>query len=503
MRYLNILIGGVALLGTATGTLAEVPGHAAFTPEPQFIQRDATLQATFDKLRLTTVLVAGGPPYPGSTFTVLRDEPGAFGKTRHKVMAVSGPQAHAGFNLAPGRYRIQVRNGAVSTEQLVDVPVSGVLEQRIVLDAGELELSSLMYAGGEAAEQTWFRVFREERDSWGKIGRVQVAGNGYASRASFLLPAGDYLAEAVFGNTRREQVLKVAAGARIAHEFVLDAGLLELNVVLSGDGEPADGARVAVLRRQEKASGGEHWTEFTHAEDAPAITFVLPAGEYLARASLGHSEVARAITVVAGESRAVELPLDAGSVTLFATLPDSDETLLDSRFWLHDDSRPNEPARIRAGSWQGPQAKATFMVPAGEYRAVVKSGEAVGSTMIEVVAGTQQIVSVPIDGARVSLALETPGETGPQPHTWFSVYRVKTTADGPRQRRRVFHDGYYPEVTLVLPPGHYLAFGRSHGLRGEAAFEVTGGGRQSVALTATTRMAGTTGQARAYPAAGR
>lgn len=463
--------------------LSATPGLASDLDAPemaggaaQFIARDEPRHAAQDNLQLTSVLVAGGPPYPGSTFTVLREEPAAFGKFRRKVMATSGPQAFAGFTLSPGRYLVEVRNGVVVTEQTVDVPPVGRAYREIVLDAGELELSSRMSADGKPAEQTWFRIYREDRDAYGKPTRTQIAGKGYAGRVSFLLPAGVYLAEAVYGNTRRLQRLPVTAGASGEHEFVLDAAMLELSAVLSGDGEPAEGARFSVHRKHIGDDGREHWTEFTAAEEAPTISFVLPAGEYLAQATLGRAQTAASLVLDAGESRSAELQLDAGEVTLFATLAgDEEQTLLDSWFWLHEITAQDAPHPTLAGPAQGPLAKATYVVPAGRYQAIVKAGEGLGSAIVEVEAGGRQTLSVPIDGARITLQLQISEQTAPLEHTWFSVYRVERNEEGSQQRHRVFNAGYYPRTELILPPGEYLAFAKSGAKRGELGFRVDRG----------------------------
>lgn len=490
MKRPDSLCFSVWLLASA---LFATPGHAdgpidpaTTAGTPQFIPRDAVQHASQNNLQLTSVLVAGGPPYPGSTFTVLREEPTAFGKFRRKVMAVSGPQAHAGFTLSPGRYLVGVRNGIVSAEVAVDVPEVGTAYREVVLDAGNLELSSLMDADGEPAEQTWFRIYREVRDAYGKPTRMQVAGNGYASNTRFLLPAGEYLAEAMYGNTRRQQRLAVTAGTTASHQFILDAAMLELSAVLSGDGEPAEGARFSVHRRQIGEDGREHWTEFTAAEDAPRITFVLPAGEYLAQATLGRAQTGTSLVLTAGEPRSVELHLDAGEVTLFATLPGpgGDETLLDSWFWLHEIGGEDAPGRRAAAPAQGPLAKATFVVPAGRYEAIVKSGESLGSAIVEVEAGGQQVLSVPVDGARVTLQLQTSGHPTPLEHTWFSVYRVERDRGGSPQRRRVFNAGYYPQTELILPAGEYVAFARAGERRGEISFSVVRGEHRELVIAA-------------------
>ncbi len=470
-------------LAAASGTQAapawgENPQAATY---PAFAPADAEPRYSTDNLVLTSTLVPGGAPYPGTHFTVLREEPDAFGKTRLKTMANSGPNARAGFSLAPGRYRVQARNGAVTVERPLEIPARGALHQEVPLDAGILDISSVLRAGGEPAEQSWFRVFRDEPDSYGRPSRVQVAGNGYASQADFLLPAGRYLVEVRMGDTRREQSIDVAAGLVAPHEFILDAGVVALHAVLSADGEPAHGARFSVHRKQTDADGHERWTEFAGSDPAPSITFVLPQGEYLARASLGRATVDRLILVSAGEIQSSELVLDAGEVLVFATLSNEDEVLLDSWFWLQAVAGSDAAAANIDSTPLGPFAKASFIVPAGRYKAMAKVDQALGGTIIDVVAGTNQRVSVPIPGARMTLRLQDPTGAGPVEPCWFSIYRVETTQRG-AIRHRIFNDGFFTEARIILPVGDYVASAHAGNLVGEAAFSVHAGESRTVLL---------------------
>ncbi|MCB1728629.1 MAG: hypothetical protein KDI22_14520, partial [Gammaproteobacteria bacterium] len=204
------------------------PPTPASSPIPQFAPRQSMDTVRHGNVRLTSVLQDGTALFPGTSFTVMREEAAVFGKPRHTVMATSGPQAEAIFSLHPGKYLVQVRNGSVTREERVEVPSQGMLNHQIVLDAGELLLSGLMSEDGPVASETWFRVLRDDTDAFGRPVRVQVAGNGYADSARFVLPAGDYIAEATFGNAMLELPVHIEAGAVTRREMVLRAARLEL-----------------------------------------------------------------------------------------------------------------------------------------------------------------------------------------------------------------------------------------------------------------------------------
>ncbi len=451
--------------------------------EPRFVPRQAAVVAQRDNVELVSVLTSGGAAFPGTTFTVLREEPDAFGKTRHTVMATSGAQATASFRLSPGRYRIQARNGAVQHDERIEVPQHGVFRHEVVLDAGELQLDALLDDSGQEAAETWFRVLRQDTDAYGRPIRTQVAGDGYAASAGFLLPAGDYLVEATCGNATRETPVRIVAGRQIRQTLVLHAGRLALSAALVDGGEPAAQTVFRIYRREQDGRGQPQWTPLAESDPTGEIAFVLPAGEYLARAELGHASSALPLTLAAGERRDLELVLDAGELNLLTTLEGDPRPLPNARFSVS----PAAPTGREASddtTLLGPGHRAYFTLPAGRYLASARVGESEHSVPVEVVAGAQQTAVIPQHAGRVTLALvEAQGED-PYASSWFSVYRLKRDARGNPRHRRVFNEGYFAATDLILPAGDYVAFAR-HGMRrGERRFAVLPGEVKSLAIEA-------------------
>lgn len=436
-------------------------------------------------LRLTSVLAPDGDPYPGTQFSVLRTEPDAFGRTRFTQIAAAGPQAYADFQLSPGRYVVQARNGTVTVEQPVDVPAHGVGTAQIVLDAGELHLGSVMDASGRAAPQTWFRVWRDETDPYGRPSRVQVAGNGYSQTASFLLPAGDYLAEASYGDATIEAAVKIRAGQISSHELVLDAGELELFSTLGAGGEPLADTTFSIYRR---SPGQATWTEVTRVERAQTITFVLPQGEYRARAELDLASVELPVSVTAGEAQVVELPLQAGELLLYTTLAGQADPLPNTRFGLRTQPEAGSDPTLSEQSARGPAHSARYIVPAGRYLALASLGESEQSAPVEIAAGDRQTLPIGLDAARVTLSLVRGDGHTPYPYGWFSVYRIERDPQGSEWRRRVFNAGYYAQTDVVLPAGEYIAFARSDDHRGEDRFALAPGAVKVLPIVAEPRQ---------------
>jgi len=447
---------------------------------PRFAPRAEVYPQQRGNLQLSSVLAPGADPYPGTQFTVLREDPDAFGKTRFAIMAAAGPHDHAAFELSPGRYLVQARNGAVTIEQAVQVPVSGVLVSQLVLNAGELHLGAFMDEAGVAADQAWFRVLREDTDSYGRPVRIQMAGNGYAQTASFVLPAGDYVAEASYGNARAETRVQVAAGAIVTRELVLHAGRLELSSKLADGAQNLGQTRYTVYRK-----GGDRaadWTEVASADHADRIGFILPSGEYRVSAQRDQAVAEATVTLSAGETSSVELPLNAGELFVYAMLTGQGDTLLDTWFKVEPQGRAAALPLSSENNARGPAHSAHFVLPGGQYRVTASVGESAGVAEVEIEPGGTQNLAISLDAARVTLSLIAGPGLGAYAYTWFSVYRVEQDAHGAQSRRRVFNAGYYPETEVVLPAGDYLAFARSDEHRGETAFSVQPGQIMRVAI---------------------
>ncbi len=472
MRLLiRLCLVALSLTTPATWAADDVAATADATHNP-FMSRAQVHKPQRGNLRLTSVLRAGGEPYPGSQFTILRDQPGTFGESRATVMAVAGPKAFAEFELTPDRYRVQVRNGAVNTEQALIIPQRGAVETEIVLNAAELRLSAYMDATGTAAEQAWFRVLRRDTDPYGRPVLAQVASDGYADAARFVLPAGDYLAEARYGDASVRQEVAISAGERRHLDLLLDAGRLDLHSTFSDGDSPANGVDFTLLRRA--GDPGAPLVEVARSKAAEAVSFILPSGEYVARARLDQASAEAGVTIGAGETTAMELPLRAGEVLVYATLNGREDALLDSWFTIADEN----------ATQRGPGNLVRFVLPAGEHRVLARHGESSGSATMIVEPGSSQTVAVDLDAGRVSMRLTTGQPSAAQPFTWFSVYRIERDASGRERRQRVYNDGYYASTDIVLPSGEYIAFARTDRYRGERAFVITPGSNIAVDILA-------------------
>jgi hypothetical protein len=453
--------------------------HGNRTAEPRFIPRPAPQPVQQGNVLLTTTLNAGGTAFHGSRFTVMREEPDAWGKKRYVVLAASGPQATAAFELDPGEYRLQVRNGAVLIEETLEVPQRGVLHRDIALQAGLLDLNSVMSDAGESAAQTWFRVLRADTDAYGKPKMVQIAGNGYQDSATFVLPAGHYIAEASCGNARQQIPVLIEPGLTTEQQLNLDAGRLELFSSLLAGGDAIPGTDFSVFLAETTTAGTPSNQPLTHADGTDRAAFVLPAGEYIVRATRGAAAIETRIRLEPGSTVAQELPLDAGELTLMTTLTGDENPLLDAEFIVEQPDPEASPAIEVAKA--GPAHRASFVLPAGDYRLRTRIGETSQTESLTIEAGQQLTRLIELYAGRVTLRMLDDHGAQAVDQAWFSVYRIEEQG---KQRHRVFNDGYRRENTLILSPGRYIAFGRHRHLTGESAFEIRPGEQTTVAIVA-------------------
>ena len=143
-------------------------------------------------------------------------------------------------------------------------------------------------------------------------------------------------------------------------------------------------------QRRTGDDGADEWIELTQAEHTDGISFILPQGNYLARARLDQATVEVPVQVKAAESQVFELPLNAGEVHLQAVLQGYREPLLDAGFRLRRKTGPDETA-MPAGMLQNEQGEAHSIVPAGRYLAVAQADAAATALLVAGLEGWPEV----------------------------------------------------------------------------------------------------------------
>ncbi len=332
-------------------------------------------------VHLYTALKAGGPKVDGAWFYVYRAEQDADGTTKRVQVASSGYGSERSFKLPPGEYIAVAKLGDAKAEVPLTVEPGKDVEQEINLDAGRVRLYSVLQPGGKPTGSAWFRIFREEKDEFGKPKRIQVATGGYGSERTFTVPAGEYVAVAKLGDASAEVPLTMEAGGKVEQEINLGAGRLRLISVLAPGGKPKSGAWFYVYREEKDEFGKRKRIRVASSGYGSERTFTLPAGDYVAVVTLGNAKAEVPVRIEAGKGAEQVVSLDAG---LLKTVSGEKGTWFN--VYREDKDEFGKPKLVKvAGGGYG--SEHIFTLPAGEYVVKASNNSRSATTRVTVTAG--------------------------------------------------------------------------------------------------------------------
>lgn len=261
-RLLRVEAGGIAtaltqLARQSTDVLAKLPAPrkrpvveangassvtpATVAPNPEWAMSGPELSLPRG-LRLTAALTETSAVLEGGVrFDVLRRDADGVLRLAARTYRTGAPL----FELPPGRYVARVVAGAASRDAAITIPKDGILARRIVLAAGQVEMTAAVSGRPIASAVARFRLQRLDSPA------PEVMHEG-AGSALLTVPAGRYRAIAEIDGARVQQDIVVTPGALVAAKLDLAVGFLRV------DGAPGAGAPVRVLRfGREVARSGE------------------------------------------------------------------------------------------------------------------------------------------------------------------------------------------------------------------------------------------------------
>jgi Ca-activated chloride channel homolog len=193
-----------------------------------------------------------------------------------------------------GEYGLSVTLGAAEISQTVTIVAGQVTDLDIVLGTGIAALSPWFT---DAVEDTSQEAFIEVFDARTALDGTRTSrAYGYGA-STFDLPPGDYVAVITRDGVTREQPFAVATGQRTDLRLVMNAGIAAITI-------PAD-TFVELLPAQPDINGNQVALDYGYG---PGLTSALPAGDYVARATLADATSETPFTVVAGERVELALP---------------------------------------------------------------------------------------------------------------------------------------------------------------------------------------------------
>ncbi|MBL4928020.1 vWA domain-containing protein [Fuscibacter oryzae] len=285
-------------LGTLSEALAETVIEDAAPPAPAPVPAPAPEPAkVVENLDPSMVLVAGGPE-------VDRIEDGYFevrainadGSTGDSIATIYG--THKG-EVPPGTYRILATLDSAHAEAEVTVTDTAVATPELVLNAGAATIRLFQQEG----------VPIEENGSW----ELQQAGQSVAyeyKSTTRVVPAGDYDLRAAYGAAEVTLPFSIKAGEEKVQDVILGTGHATIDAIYA-EGVAVEDSNQFIEILSGKADIAGNRASITNAY-AATQGFDLPAGDYLARVTLGATTVEVPFAIKTGQETKATALLNAG-----------------------------------------------------------------------------------------------------------------------------------------------------------------------------------------------
>jgi Ca-activated chloride channel family protein len=240
-------------------------------------------------LTLEAVEVEGGPTVPIGAWNLfaLSDPP-------RQVLNNNGA-ARPSLRVPAGRYEVRVRAGTATLAERFDA--SGAQQvHRVVLNLGTLRPVAALAPGAPPLGGNW-TILADEAP--GARAGETVTTNG-AAEPAIRLVQGSYRVRFQAGEARGEADVFVEAGRVVP--LRLDLMAAELRLLATRGGAPVEGGLLWEMRRAAEPRAAA-------TSGAQRARFVLPAGEWVVRLRSGGQWIEAPLSLRAGESREVAVPL--------------------------------------------------------------------------------------------------------------------------------------------------------------------------------------------------
>jgi Ca-activated chloride channel family protein len=372
--------------------------------------------------------------------------------------------------LAPGRYMIEARDGAVSASTAAVVVDKGPTVVEVVLNAGILRVRAQAQKSGAPLGDAIVTVSEAGQGSEGRkdapVGRPLAAFKG--SEGVALLPAGRYLVRVEQGLVRADRSVVVPVGSQGVIDVPLNAARLQLSAVGREVGESTDALIFSVAEDDPDTPSGRREVARSAARQAD---FVLPPGTYYVIARLGSIEARESLAVGPGDVVKRALSVAAGRLAL-ATKP------------VGTGAASSDPISYRVERLDGsPQDAITTSRPSpvllllgGRYRVEGRYGVMNARVVreVEVKAGQTQQLTLEHQAASLKLRLIGGGGSALAEVFWDVKDEAGTTVWATGQA----------EPSATLQAGRYRIRAETREKRYDRAIELRPGEARVVELTA-------------------
>ncbi|MCW8886789.1 MAG: VWA domain-containing protein [Motiliproteus sp.] len=420
-------------------------------------------------LRMRTVFTPGGEPVGGSWFTLYREQTSSSGQTKREKVKTSGYYTNVAWQVAPGEYIAAATYGNASVEVPVVIEADKALDLELNLNAANLNLFTVLSTGNEKVGGSWFTIYQLQTDSSGHQKRVKITGKGYYPETDFILPAGDYIASATYGNAIAEIPVTVIAGEYQGQEIDLKAGILETFTVLSSGAEKVGGSWFTIYQDSTTSAGQPQRKKITGKGYYPETSFILNEGSYALHAVYGNAAKEIPVEVKANQTVRQEIDLNAGILELFTVMDSGKEKVGGTWFTVYrDEVKSSGQVNTVKVTGKGYYPETSFILPVGDYKVHAAYGNAELNQPVSVSANKTQREELNLAAGRLKVFGQLSPTSEKLPGNWFTVYREDQDSSGQSKRVKVASKGYYPEAEFILSAGDYIV----HAANGNASAEI-------------------------------
>ena len=251
----------------------------------------------------TAVLAEGGAPVTdGNAWEIYKAKPdGTRGET---VTTEYG--AYSG-SLEPGDYIVVARDGEARVEQKVKIEAGQVYKPVFVLNAGTLILHPRPNQGADIADGAAVVVAYPGAD----------VPPTYYGDTKIVVPAGDEKITVTIGAGSMTETITLAAGQTVEKDMIVGVGHVVINAFYTAGGDKAEGSGVGfqIYKAKKKTDGTRDEASYGYGADSK---FDLPAGDYVAVATVDLAVVEQPFTVKVGESQDLKVVMNAGMLAISA-----------------------------------------------------------------------------------------------------------------------------------------------------------------------------------------
>ncbi|MEJ8573437.1 VWA domain-containing protein [Microbaculum marinum] len=339
-----------------------------------------------------------------------------------------------------------------------------------------LKLSAVPAEGMEPLQKGPYWVISEpQADASGKRKEVKRSGSALPELE---LPPGRYWVEVSHKQARQGREIEIPENGVAEEVFVFGAGRLTIVALPSEGAEPLGQAYWIVYSAAKDMSGKRE--EIARSGSAKA-DFFLPAGDYYVEGQFKSAKAGKEVSVEAGKLTEEAVVLGAGMLVVSASVTENGDPLDDVMFIVQEANADLSGKRKEIA--RSARQIAEFGLPAGKYRVVATTGEAEGSTEVEVAANQRTERQIVIDLGALQLKTSVTGLSG-EPSGVPIRYDVYSATKDMSGKRTSITASTRPVPVFRLPSGDYFVVARlgSQNVRAEADVKVSTGQLAEVAI---------------------